>query len=149
MEQKIARRSARAVKHTPVSRVNQLPGSHTIRAANRRIKLTSTIHPCLCELDIANHYNMEALLADVGFDVPTTFDPLQALDLIAEFRPDIAVLDIESPGMDVFELPVAFPGGQLKHAGLRLFAVSGYGQAEDLKRSRAPGFEQHFVKPAT
>ncbi|SDR51513.1 Signal transduction histidine kinase [Paraburkholderia fungorum] len=90
--------------------------------------------------------SMEAFLADVGFDVATAFDPLQALDLAAQFRPDIAVLDIGLPGMDGYELAVALRG-QSQHAALRLFALSGYGQADDVKRSRAAGFERHFVKP--
>jgi CheY-like chemotaxis protein len=30
---------------------------------------------------------------------------------------------------------------------LRLIALSGYGLADDLRRSHAAGFEAHFVKP--
>ncbi|CAD6554639.1 Sensor histidine kinase RcsC [Paraburkholderia hiiakae] len=90
--------------------------------------------------------SMEAFLTDVGFDVATAFDPLQALDLAAQFRPDVAILDIGLPGMDGYELAAALRA-QSQHAGLRLFALSGYGHAEDLKRSHAAGFERHFVKP--
>ncbi|RFU49685.1 ATP-binding protein [Paraburkholderia sp. DHOC27] len=90
--------------------------------------------------------SMEAFLTDVGFDVATAFDPLQALDLAAQFRPDLAVLDIGLPGMDGYELALALRA-QPQHAAMRLFALSGYGQVEDLKRSLAAGFERHFVKP--
>jgi CheY-like chemotaxis protein len=90
--------------------------------------------------------SMEAFLTDVGFDVATAFDPLQALDLAAQFRPEVAVLDIGLPGMDGYELAVTLRE-QSQQAGLRLFALSGYGQVEDLKRSFAAGFERHFVKP--
>ncbi len=32
-------------------------------------------------------------------------------------------------------------------AGVRLVAITGYGQAEDFQRSRAAGFDYHLVKP--
>ncbi|WP_161950056.1 hybrid sensor histidine kinase/response regulator [Paraburkholderia monticola] len=92
--------------------------------------------------------SMEAFLTDVGFDVATAFEPLQALDLAAQFRPEVAILDIGLPGMDGYELAVALRE-QPQHSGLRLFALSGYGQVDDLKRSLAAGFERHFVKPVT
>lgn len=31
--------------------------------------------------------------------------------------------------------------------GMRLVAVTGYGQAEDFERARAAGFDDHLVKP--
>jgi CheY-like chemotaxis protein len=31
--------------------------------------------------------------------------------------------------------------------GVRLIAISGYGQAEDRKRAQAAGFDLHLVKP--
>jgi len=69
-----------------------------------------------------------------------------ALDVAAQFAPAVAVLDIGLPGMDGYELAVALRE-QPQHAGLRLFALTGYGQADNLKRSLAAGFERHFVKP--
>ncbi|WP_144147426.1 ATP-binding protein [Paraburkholderia sp. BCC1884] len=91
-------------------------------------------------------FSMEAFLTEMGFDVATAMDPVQALDIAAHFAPAIAVLDIGLPGMDGYELAVALRE-QPQHAGLRLFALTGYGQADDLKRSSAAGFERHFVKP--
>lgn len=31
--------------------------------------------------------------------------------------------------------------------GIRLFAVTGYGQEHDVHRARSAGFDRHFVKP--
>lgn len=90
--------------------------------------------------------SMEAFLTDVGFKVATAADPIEALDLAEQFRPEIAVLDIGLPGMSGYELANALRR-QPVHAELRLFALSGYGMAEDLKLSSAAGFERHFVKP--
>ena len=36
---------------------------------------------------------------------------------------------------------------QLAHSIPRLLALTGYGQQHDRERSKAAGFEQHFVKP--
>ncbi len=66
--------------------------------------------------------------------------------LPAAFDPEVALLDIGLPVMDGYELARGLrdllPGG-----GLRLVAVTGYGQPEDRLRSNAAGFDAHLVKP--
>ena len=81
-----------------------------------------------------------------GHDVVTARDGPQALETLRTFKPEIAVLDIGLPVMDGYELArrireATGPGGPV------LVAVTGYGQAEDVERSRAAGFAHHFVKP--
>jgi CheY-like chemotaxis protein len=69
-----------------------------------------------------------------------------ALRAIEAFAPDVALLDIGLPVMDGYELARqlrAKPGA----SNLRLFAVTGYGQDEDRRRSRDAGFDGHLVKP--
>ncbi len=64
----------------------------------------------------------------------------------AEFRPDVALLDIGLPVMDGYELARhlrALPGLEL----VRLIAVTGYSQEADRRQSAAAGFEGHLVKP--
>ncbi|SAK86181.1 histidine kinase [Caballeronia pedi] len=90
--------------------------------------------------------SMEAFLTELGFEVATALDPFQALDIAARFSPAVAVLDIGLPGMDGYELALALRA-QPQHAALRLFALTGYGHSEDVKRAHAAGFERHFVKP--
>ena len=63
-----------------------------------------------------------------------------------KFRPDVALLDIGLPVMDGYELANRLrdlPG----LTGMRLVAVTGYGQETDHQRSRAAGFDRHLVKP--
>ncbi|HUS29848.1 MAG TPA: PAS domain-containing protein [Kofleriaceae bacterium] len=88
------------------------------------------------------------LLASVleahGHDVRTAFDGPSALRIANEFQPEIAVLDIGLPVMDGYELAERL---LTEFAGVRLIAVSGYGQESDRARTRAAGFQAHLAKP--
>jgi CheY-like chemotaxis protein len=59
------------------------------------------------------------------------------------FAPEVAVVDIGLPGMDGYEVARRLAG----RVPL-LIALTGYGQSEDRQRSKAAGFQHHFVKPA-
>jgi signal transduction histidine kinase len=89
---------------------------------------------------------MELLLTDRGYLVRSASDGMQALAVAAEFEPDVAVLDLGLPIMDGYELASRLLE-LFAPRGLRLIAVTGYGQAEDRIRTRAAGFALHLVKP--
>jgi DNA-binding response OmpR family regulator len=64
----------------------------------------------------------------------------------AEQRPEVMVVDIGMPrhnGYDVARWVRAQPWG----SGVRLIAVTGWGQDVDRARSREAGFDAHLVKP--
>ncbi len=81
-----------------------------------------------------------------GHVVRTALDPAQALQVLEEFKPDLAILDIGLPVMDGYELAQRIRE-QLETGTPRLFALSGYGAQTDRERSRKAGFSAHFVKP--
>jgi CheY-like chemotaxis protein len=85
------------------------------------------------------------MLRSVGHDVLVANDGHHALDLIKHFRPEVAILDIGLPDMDGYELA----GSLRSHLGqgVRLMAVTGYGQRNDLVRAQVAGFDHHFTKP--
>jgi hypothetical protein len=101
-------------------------------------------------LVVDDNEDARGLLADIlsqlGHDVRAVGDGPQALAVIREFTPDVAVLDIGLPGMDGYELAAQLRRA-LPAAGVRLIALSGYGQASDRARSQAAGFDGHLVKP--
>jgi len=79
-------------------------------------------------------------LVRVAHDGPT------ALQIAAQFQPDVALLDIGLPVMDGYELARhlrALPGLE----PVRLIAVTGYSQEADRRHTAAAGFERHLVKP--
>ena len=91
-----------------------------------------------------------AMLAEAlrlrGHDVQVAHDGPAALNVSTGFQPQVAFLDIGLPVMDGYELAARLrqqPG----LGGLRLLALTGYGQESDSERSRAAGFDEHLVKP--
>ncbi len=88
--------------------------------------------------------SLSMLLQTQGHEVQTAYDGEEALQLATGFRADLVLLDIGLPSMNGFEV-----ARQLRSCGsvARLVALSGYGQPEDLRRSREAGFDGHLVKP--
>ncbi|HEX6202038.1 MAG TPA: response regulator, partial [Thermoanaerobaculia bacterium] len=78
--------------------------------------------------------------------VTVAHDGESALRKAREERPEVLLLDIGLPGLDGYEV-----GRKLRQDpttnGMLVVAVTGYGQEEDRRRSRAAGFDEHLVKP--
>ena len=108
------------------------------RAAERRILIVDDNE------DAAEMLAM--ILGDLGHVVRIANDGPRALVVAAELDPEIAVLDLGLPVMDGYELAdrlLEVYGAR----GIRLIAVTGYGQLEDRERTRSAGFHTHLVKP--
>ncbi|HEX7027237.1 MAG TPA: ATP-binding protein [Gammaproteobacteria bacterium] len=87
------------------------------------------------------------LLNFLGAEVRIANDGPTALQSIESYRPDAVMLDIGMPGMDGLEVARRIR----KHKDLddvMLIALTGWGQAEDRKRTHEAGFDHHLVKPA-
>jgi CheY-like chemotaxis protein len=81
-----------------------------------------------------------------GHDTRVALDATAALEIAAEFLPNLAFLDIGLPVVDGYQLAAQLrllPG----LAALQLIAVTGYGQDSDRQRTREAGFGHHLVKP--
>ncbi len=81
-----------------------------------------------------------------GHDVKSVNDPTVALAAVPTFAPQVVLLDIGLPIIDGFEVARRMRAMRETRDAL-LIAVSGYGQAEDRRRSAAAGFDHHFLKP--
>jgi len=81
-----------------------------------------------------------------GTEVRTARNAEEALEVAAQFRPQIVLCDIGLPGMDglrlVERLRTTLDGMPVVFA-----AVTGYASAEDQQRALAAGFDSFFVKP--
>ncbi|GLK97106.1 hypothetical protein GCM10008164_48500 [Achromobacter xylosoxidans] len=86
------------------------------------------------------------VLQALGADVRSVGDGPAALAMLDGFRPDVMLVDIGMPGMDGYEVARRVRAGPLA-ADIVLIAMTGWGQEEDLRRSRDAGFDHHLVKP--
>jgi len=89
---------------------------------------------------------LAAMLVMVGHDVRVCYDGVNALTQAELFRPEVMLLDIGMPVLNGLELATRIRtrpwGGKI-----RLIALTGWGQPEDLRRSERAGFDHHLVKP--
>lgn len=78
------------------------------------------------------------------FDVATAEDAAQALQVLAEARPDILVTDVMMPGMDGFELC-----RQVKdeHPSLPVILLTAREDDDSLRQGKEAGSDAYLTKP--
>ena len=81
-----------------------------------------------------------------GQDVEVAHDGEEALRKAASYQPQIILLDIGLPGLSGYDVAERLRE-QAQGRGPTLVAMTGWGQEEDLRRSRDAGFAHHLVKP--
>jgi CheY-like chemotaxis protein len=100
----------------------------------------------LVEDNQATREMMKELLESGGHIVQSAGDGGTAVQLAANCAFDVALVDIGLPVLDGYEVARRIRG--LSHGkGMRLVAVTGYGQPEDVQRSKDAGFDRHVTKP--
>jgi PAS domain S-box-containing protein len=70
----------------------------------------------------------------------------EAVNLAQRVRPDVVLCDIGLPDIDGMEVARRLRASGLL-PGTRLIALTGYGQAEDVRQALAAGFDAHVTKP--
>ena len=85
------------------------------------------------------------LLTSLHATVRTVHSGPEALATIDEFDPDAVLLDIGMPFMDGYE--VARRIRARRGRSVRLIALTGWGQEDDVRRAERAGFDHHLVKP--
>jgi CheY-like chemotaxis protein len=82
----------------------------------------------------------------LGHDPCVAFDGAEALDVLVDFRPEVALLDLGLPAMDGYELARRIRDA-LGAGGVKLVAITGYGQEADRRLALEVGFDVHLIKP--
>jgi signal transduction histidine kinase/DNA-binding response OmpR family regulator len=95
--------------------------------------------------DVTN--SLGALLRELGHEVQTAAEGIEALKIATMFKPEICLLDIGLPAMDGYELAKRLRGSNDLPERARIVAITGYGQPADMQRSTEAGFDGHLVKP--
>jgi CheY-like chemotaxis protein len=84
-----------------------------------------------------------ALLQSRGCTVMTAADGRSVLALAERQRPDVAFIDVDLSDISGYEVARLLA----REKGIRLVAVTGYGQPDDVRRALAAGFDLHLKKP--
>ena len=90
--------------------------------------------------------SLAMMLTMMGNETLTARDGLEALDVAAAFRPDVMFLDIGMPKLNGYEVARRIRQ-QAWGKDMVLIALTGWGQAEDKRRSLEAGLNFHLVKP--
>jgi two-component system CheB/CheR fusion protein len=85
------------------------------------------------------------LLRVRGHEVAIARDGPSAITTVAEQHPEIVLLDLGLPGMTGYDVARHLRASNA--SDLRIVAVSGYGQPEDIARAHAAGCDAHLAKP--
>lgn len=88
---------------------------------------------------------MALLLRDMGHEVQTAANGVEALQRAKAMRPQLVLLDIGMPQLDGWQVAPLLREALGRSAVL--VAVSGRGDAESAIRSRKAGFDAHVAKP--
>jgi signal transduction histidine kinase/ActR/RegA family two-component response regulator len=97
-----------------------------------------------------NHDSADTLamvLTMLGHETHCVYDPQRTEDTVQAFGPDIVFLDIGMPGRSGYDVARSLRATPIG-ADLTLVAVTGWGHAEDRRRTAEAGFDHHLVKPA-
>jgi CheY-like chemotaxis protein len=90
--------------------------------------------------------SLSMILGSLGHDVKVAHDGPTALNIVSEWRPDFACLDIGMPGMSGYELARRLRASS-GCAEIMLIAITGWGQERDREMAKQAGFDHHLVKP--
>jgi CheY-like chemotaxis protein len=86
------------------------------------------------------------LISSFGHEAKAVYDGLQAVDEAATFLPDMALIDIQMPGLDGYEV-VKRIRQQQESKHIILVAVTGLAAEEDKRQAYECGFDLHVAKP--
>jgi len=122
------------------------PLRQTTVSSAERAQSTQAWRVLVVDDNIDSADSITSLLEASGHDVKVAYSAEKALEMAAEYQPEIMLLDIGLPEMDGYEVAKRLRQNlQLKD--LRLIALTGYGQDSDRQRSREAGFDAHVIKP--
>jgi CheY-like chemotaxis protein len=134
----------------PAPRDSSRPGpqSQLPQSAPRALD-ESPAQPCKVLVIDDNRDQAESLgklLSLMGHDVRLGFDGEEALRLALDFRPDVALLDLGLPKLNGCEVAKRMRSDPRVKDTL-LLAQTGWGQDDDLRRTKEAGFDHHLLKP--
>ncbi|MFO0953703.1 MAG: response regulator [Isosphaeraceae bacterium] len=134
--------SAPASTSSRARRANQPGAGAGTGGAGRRLRLL------VVDDSVDTARGVTRLLQRLGHEVTAVHDGRAAVEAARGIVPDCVLLDIGLPVLDGYQVARALRDDERLRDTV-IIAVSGYGQAEDRRRSRAAGFNHHLIKPVS
>jgi len=118
------------------------------RAAQRALAGPATRRVLVVDDHVDSSTMLAAMLESWGHSVAVENDALAVLDRVRALRPDVVLLDIGLPDTDGYSLARSIRADP-QLSGVRLVALTGYGQPSDRERALSAGFVRHLAKPVS
>ena len=83
-----------------------------------------------------------------GHEVRVAYDGQQAIEVARTFWPHVAILDINMPLVNGYEVAAALRGQETPDHRFILIAHTARTTPADVERARRAGFDHHVAKPA-
>ncbi|WP_435018383.1 response regulator [Tundrisphaera sp. TA3] len=119
------------------ARADRVAGPAPVHRPTRVLVVDDNVHAAESLAMVIQIWDHETRVVHNGTD---------AIEAVAEFRPQVVLLDIGLPGRDGYSV-----AGELRGLPegreILLVAMTGYGREEDFRRSSEAGFDHHLVKP--
>jgi CheY-like chemotaxis protein len=130
----------------------RLPVSNALAAADTRSERHDDVPSARRVLIVDDNVDaakaLSILIKSLGVrQVRTATSGAQALQIAAELRPEVILLDLKMPEMDGYEV-ARLLRQETWGKDILLVAVTGWGAEEHRRRSKDAGFDVHITKPA-
>lgn len=89
---------------------------------------------------------LEAYLAEGDYEIAMAFDGQETLDRVAEFKPDIVLLDIMMPRMSGYEVCKKLKDGEAT-ANIPVLMVTALNEMGDIEKAVNAGCDDFLTKP--
>ena len=89
---------------------------------------------------------LAAITSMLGCEVRTAHTGKEAVEVAAQFLPELILMDLGMPEMDGIEATRQIRGKDWGRQ-IKIVALTGWGQEEDRRKTNEAGFEGHLVKP--
>jgi len=93
-----------------------------------------------------NRELLEVYLADIDCEIATAVDGRDTLDKVAEFRPDVILLDVMMPKLSGFEVCQRLKGDPAT-SPIMILMVTALGELGDIERAVEAGTDDFLSKP--
>jgi CheY-like chemotaxis protein len=138
------RKGSRFTVRLPLS--SRKPTSDPVSAESPTPRLEKSLRILVVDENADAAETTAEALRYAGHEVRYARDGVAALNLLARFSPEVALIDIGLPVMDGCELAKQIAIKYPDRVPV-LIAFTGYGESSDLEQTRASGFCSHLVKP--